>query len=143
MPYKYLEEIATADVAFKAWGATLEELFIAASDATVNIMIENIDSVSNIEKKVLEAEDVTEEFVLFQILQELIFLKDAYQLIMRIEHVSIQKKQNRIIVTCRAYGEVMNPHKHHLALDVKAVTLHQFRVYQTERGWEAKVILDI
>jgi len=30
-----------------------------------------------------------------------------------------------------------------MRVDVKAVTLHRFRVEQTEQGWEALVILEI
>ncbi|MBD0304867.1 MAG: archease, partial [Tolypothrix sp. T3-bin4] len=33
MPYEFLDDVATADIAFRAWGKDLEELFIAAGDA--------------------------------------------------------------------------------------------------------------
>ena len=45
MTYKYLEEIGTADIAFEAAGRDLPELFTAAADATMNVMIENIDAI--------------------------------------------------------------------------------------------------
>ncbi|MGO9315027.1 MAG: archease [Syntrophobacteraceae bacterium] len=34
MPFEFHDEIATADVAFEAWGQTIEEMFIAAAEAT-------------------------------------------------------------------------------------------------------------
>ncbi|HOV88133.1 MAG TPA: archease, partial [Syntrophobacteraceae bacterium] len=40
MPFRYIEDIATADVAFEAWGETLEDLCVAAADATMNVMVE-------------------------------------------------------------------------------------------------------
>ncbi len=40
-------------------------------------------------------------------------------------------------------GEKIDSGKHDLVVDVKAVTLHRFRVEKTQRGWEAVVILDI
>ena len=43
--YRYLEEIVTADVAFEAWGMTLEELFRVSADAVLNVMIEDIETV--------------------------------------------------------------------------------------------------
>ena len=43
MPYTYLEEIAIADIAFRATGKTEEEVFAAAADATVNVMVEDLD----------------------------------------------------------------------------------------------------
>ena len=47
MPYQFLEHIAIADAAFQAWGETVEEMFIAASDAIINIMVDNLDAVSS------------------------------------------------------------------------------------------------
>ena len=34
MPFEFHDEIATTDVAFEAWGQTIEEMFIAAAEAT-------------------------------------------------------------------------------------------------------------
>ena len=51
-PYRYLEEIATADVAFEAWGATREEAFLAAADATLNTMVEEIGTVAPRERRI-------------------------------------------------------------------------------------------
>lgn len=45
MSYEFLEDIAIADIAFQAWGKDLEELFKAAGDATINTMIDNLDSI--------------------------------------------------------------------------------------------------
>ncbi len=38
MPFRFLEEIATADVAFEAWGDTLQELFISSAAALLGTM---------------------------------------------------------------------------------------------------------
>ena len=143
MPYRYLEEVATADVAFEAWGEYLEDAFIAAADATVNLMVENLDSICRVEERELEAEDAAEDLLLFQVLQELIFLKDAYQLLMRIDSVDIRRESDRIKFTCKAYGELIDPQKHGLAVDVKAVTFHNLSLKKTSQGWRAHVVLDI
>ncbi|MBI4793908.1 MAG: archease, partial [Deltaproteobacteria bacterium] len=37
MPFEYLDDVATSDVAFQAWGETVEELFVAAADAVMNV----------------------------------------------------------------------------------------------------------
>ncbi|MGL5193766.1 MAG: archease, partial [Chroococcales cyanobacterium] len=39
MPYEFLEDVATADIAFVAQGKDLEAVFMAAGNATVNAMI--------------------------------------------------------------------------------------------------------
>ena len=39
MPYRYLEEIGTADIAFEATGRDLLELFSDAADATTTLTV--------------------------------------------------------------------------------------------------------
>ncbi|NTU48413.1 MAG: archease, partial [Syntrophobacteraceae bacterium] len=45
MPYEFLDDIATADVAFQAWGKTLEEMFVSACEATINVMVSDLASI--------------------------------------------------------------------------------------------------
>src|SRR5437764_8152976 len=45
MPYKYLDDVGTADIAVEATGRDLAELFRDAADATVNVMIDNVDGI--------------------------------------------------------------------------------------------------
>jgi len=57
--------------------------------------------------------------------------------------VTIEKESDHLVLTGEAYGEKIDPSKHELIVDVKAVTLHRFGVTQIEEGWIASVILDI
>ena len=57
--------------------------------------------------------------------------------------VEILKDKDIYHLTAEATGEKLNPLRHELLVDVKAVTLHRFTVKQTPEGWEATVILDI
>jgi len=54
MPYHYLEEIGTADIAFEATGRDLAELFRDAADATTNVMIDNIEAIQPRKTRQLE-----------------------------------------------------------------------------------------
>jgi protein archease len=143
MPYRYLEDIATSDAAFEAWGTTLEEVFVAAADATMNVMVEPLSSIADLQRRPITVADNDLDMLLFALLQELIFLKDAEQLLLRLRTVRIEKPKGIYRLTAEAYGEKLNPQKHELPVDVKAVTLHRFRLEQTQHGWEATVILDI
>jgi SHS2 domain-containing protein len=40
-------------------------------------------------------------------------------------------------------GEQLDDTRHQQRADVKAVTLHGFSVLKCDRGWKAKVLLDI
>lgn len=143
MPFEYLDDIATADVAFKAWGKTAEELFIAASDAVMNVMVENLESIERRERRRLDLEADALEMLLFALLQEIIFYKDADQLLLRIAEVHIHRHNDHFDLVAEAFGEKIDPAKHDLIVDVKAVTFHRYRVEETSHGWEAMVILDI
>jgi len=143
MPYQYLDDIAPADVAFKASGETIEEMFIAAGDATMNVMVEDLETISSDVQRTVNVREETLEMLLFHVLQELIYYKDARQLLLRFKKVQILNQGHDYMFSGEAYGEELNPEKHRLSTDVKAVTLHRFEVTETQKGMEATVILDV
>lgn len=143
MPYTYLEEIGTADIAFEATGCDLPELFSDAADATTNVMIDNIDAIQPVETRQIELSNEKLDMLLFDLLQELIFFKDAERLLLRIREVQIAERDEHYFVKATAEGELLDAERHHQRADVKAVTLHDFSVERTEGGWKARVLLDI
>jgi protein archease len=143
MPYKYLEEIGTADIAFEATGRHLPELFSEAADATTNVMIDNIEAIQPRQTRQIELSNDKLDMLLFDLLQELIFLKDAERLLLRIREVQIDDRAEMYLVKATAEGETLDVERHHQRADVKAVTLHDFSVKRTEGGWKARVLLDI
>ncbi|MBW2146787.1 MAG: archease [Deltaproteobacteria bacterium] len=143
MPYHYLEDVATADVAFEARGETLEELFTAAVDATTNVMVRNLSGVrERVEKSIRVSSDAL-DLLLVELLQEVIYWKDVERLLLRVKDIILHEDNGRYSLEARAVGEELDPARHELIVDVKAVTLHRLKVEKTERGWEAAVILDI
>jgi SHS2 domain-containing protein len=143
MPYEFLDEMATADIAFCAWGETLEETFVAAATAVVQVMVENLDAIRPCQERRIMVEHEALDLLLFNFLQEPVYYKDAEQLLLVVAQVEIAMHEGRYRLTATARGERLDPDRHHLRVDVKAVTLHRFRLQQRERGWEALVILDI
>ena len=143
MPYKYLEEIGIADIAFEATGRDLPELFRDAADATLNVMIDNIDAIQPVETRQIELSNYKLDMLLFDFLQELIFLKDAERLLLRIREVQIAERDENYFVKATAEGELLDAERHHQRADVKAVTLHDFSVEQIDCQWKARVLLDI
>jgi SHS2 domain-containing protein len=143
MPYEYLDDIATSDAAFRAWGETVEELFVAAAEATMNVMVGELETISPEQLREIRVESDAVDMLLFELLQELIFYKDAQRLLLRISDLQIKEEGDQFFLSADAHGEELNMEKHDLVVDVKAVTLHRYRVEQTPQGWEAMVILDI
>jgi SHS2 domain-containing protein len=140
--YRFREDVAIADVAFEAWGATLEELFVAAADATTSTMAE-AGTVGDRERRPIRLEEEQADLLLLRLLEEIIYLKDAAGLIVRVPWVRIHRRDGRFVLEAEARGEPLDPLRHRLRADVKAVTLHRLRVEQTAEGWEAFVVLDV
>jgi SHS2 domain-containing protein len=143
MPYEFVDELTVADIAFRAWGHDLEETFVAAADAVMNAMVENLDAIQPRATRTLRVEHEALDMLLFNFLQELIYYKDAEQLLLRVPQVRIADDRQPYTLDATAVGEPIDPNRHRMRVDVKAVTLHHFALIQTERGWEATVILDI
>ena len=142
-PYRYLEGIATADVAFEAWGATPEETFLAAADATLNTMVEKIGTVAPREGRVFSLVADSLDLLLFELLQEVVYHKDAYRLLLRVRDLRIEETGSGYRLHAEAVGETIDPGRHSLLADVKAVTLHRLSVEKTASGWRAVVVLDV
>jgi SHS2 domain-containing protein len=143
MPYEYLEEIGTADIAFEASGRDLSELFSEAADATTNVMIDNIEAIQPRATRQIELSNDKLDMLLFDLLQELIFLKDAERLLLRMRDIQVEERDENYFLSAMAEGEPLDAERHHQRADVKAVTLHDFSVERTNGGWKATVLLDI
>jgi SHS2 domain-containing protein len=143
MPYAYADDIAIADLAFRAWGQTVEETFIAAAEATMHAMVEDLATIAPREQRTFELHDEQLDLLLLQFLQELLFYKDAQRLMLRVHAVQITAQDQGFTLQARAAGEALDPAKHALGADVKGVTLHRLQVVQTPNGWAATVILDV
>ncbi len=143
MSYEFLEDVAIADIAFRAWGKDLEELFLTAGDATINVMIDNLDSIEPKETRTFSLENEALDLLLFNFIGELIYYKDSEQLLLRAQQVQIEDKNGLQQLSAVARGETLDPNRHQQRVDVKAVTLHRFQLEKTNDGWTAIVILDI
>lgn len=143
MSYEFLEDIAIADIAFQAWGKTLEELFIAAGDATINAMIDNLEAIALKETRTFSLENDELDMLLFNFLQEFVYYKDSELLLLRAQQIHIEEKNSEYHLTAVTQGERLDRDRHEERVDVKAVTLHRFQLEKTEDGWTAMVILDI
>lgn len=143
MPFTYRGDIAHADVAFDAWAPTLEELFREAAQATMAVMVENLEQLRRTEILELKLEQENEEMLLFDFLNELIFYKDARRLILLPAELEISRSGGGVTMLATVTGEEIDVTRHHLSTDVKAVTMLRYKVEQVPDGWRATVVLDV
>ena len=140
MTFKFIDH--TADVAFKAKGKTIEELFESCALATEQTMVKDLKTVKHKTKKQIKLKAKNPEELLFNFLQELIFLKDAKLLLFSKFKIKI-KQDKELVLNAEIYGEKLNPKKHELLVDVKAVTYHFYKVEKVKNYWKAFIILDV
>ena len=137
--YKFFDH--TADVLFEAYGNNLSELFENAALASQETQAD----LKNIKQKIIKKINLKNESIemlLFDFLQELIYLKDKDKLLFSKFKVDI-KKNKEYTLKAEALGEKINMKKHELKVDVKAVTLHNYYVKKIKNKWKTRIILDI
>jgi SHS2 domain-containing protein len=142
MGYRYLDDIAIADVAFHADGATLEELFAAAADALTGVMIDDLSTLAPEEAISVELTAPEPDLLLFAFLNEIVYLKDARKFLARPRSITIKLGAPCLLKSILA-GEKISADKQNLGTDVKAVTMHRFELKETKDGWEAMVVVDV
>ena len=141
MPFRYLEELSSADAAFEASGSTLEEVFRDSAMATFEVMADT-KTIKPLLRRDILVENHDVDGLLIDWLSELVFLKDSESLLFSVFEVSIRKNDVYVLKGV-AKGEKIDRDKHNLRSDVKAVTYHLLEVKKTEDKWVARVVLDI
>lgn len=142
MTYQYLDDATTADVAFEAYAESLEELLVAAWDATIQLMVDSPPRLGTGESRRISVENDDPEMLLFDLLGELLYYKDAEGVLLNLHDGALEEIGSLYRFQAVARGARIDPERQDLGVDIKAVTLHQFKVRKIEDGWEARVVLD-
>jgi SHS2 domain-containing protein len=128
-----------ADIGFRAYGASVEELFANCARALVSIILDP-SNIRSAQKVLLSAEGSDYESLLVNWLNEVLYYVDGKRIALGAFDIS-QLTETRI--ECIGTGEPRDPRKHPPRLGVKAVTYHQLKVRRTENGWIAEVYVDV
>src|SRR3989344_2809229 len=97
MKFKYLENVAIADIAFEAYGKTLNEVFENSAYAFFDMTC-NPKTVKQKIIKIIKVKAENEKDLLYNFLSELIFLKDSKQLIFSKVKVIIKNNKLKAII---------------------------------------------
>ena len=135
-------EGAVADLSFVARGATPEAAFAAAAEALLAATVEDPASVREDVTRTLRLEEPDLELLLLRFLNELVWLRDAEGLLLHPRVIRLAR-DGRARLAAELAGEPIERGRHALASDVKAATAHGLALQPTQRGWEARVTLDV
>lgn len=129
----------TADLGLRVQAADLNTLFAEAAEALFSAIVEDVASVRTSHSITVSLTPDEREFLLFDWLKTLLFQFDAEHMLFRRFEVSVG--DHGLLGT--AWGEPLDPERHVLSHEVKAITYHELKVEQTPDGWLAEVIVDI
>jgi SHS2 domain-containing protein len=141
--YEFFDK--TADAKFKAYGYTLDEVFSHALEAMTSIMFKIEDIVDyefDMEKREISVEGTNLETLLYNFLEEGIFLLSAESFIGLVEKIGIKQLDEGYQLKAILKGtQSLNFES---TGEVKAVTYNEMHVKQNPSGlWECQVVVDL
>jgi SHS2 domain-containing protein len=139
MGYRYLEEGPAADLTVEAWGETLEEAYANIALAMFNA-ITPLEGVEIKTVTTIEAEGDDLESLLFNFLDELLYVNDVDHLIFKELSLSLDMGGMRIRAECG--GEEFELGRHEQGIAVKAVTFHLMLIERAGDAWLVRVVFD-
>jgi SHS2 domain-containing protein len=129
----------TADLAISATAGSLEGLFATAASGLFSLLADP-ESIRPVAKRTVTAEAGDLVGLLIAFLNELLFLHESEDWLMASATITALSS---LRVEAVIAGEPIDRRRHHIQHHVKAVTYHRANVHQTDRGWEATVIVDV
>jgi SHS2 domain-containing protein len=140
--FRFLEEIALADIAFEAEGESVEEVFRGATQALLESMA-NPATVSREWERAIERTDVDPSALLFDWLSEVVYWKDAAGVVFREAPLTLMREGDVWLLRARLIGAPVDLQTQELHADVKGVTKHRYELKQTGGCWKVNVVLDV
>ncbi len=139
--FEFVEGV-TADATFVARGATPGALFASAAEALLAATVEQPAGVDARERFPISLEEPDLELLLLRFLSELVFLRDARRLLLRAGKLEIATN-GAAHIRGELVGEHIDPARHRLTHDVKAVTPYGLAIERDGTGYQVRVTLDV
>jgi SHS2 domain-containing protein len=129
----------TADLGLRVTAADLPTLFAEAGTGLASMIVANLDVVRLVEQQTIDLQGTERDYLVFDWLSELLYLYETQHLVLRAFEVQLTDSG----LSAVARGEKLDPDRHVLDHEVKAITYHQLKLEQTNGGWLLEVIVDI
>ena len=129
----------TADLGLRARAADLDTLFVEAARALFSAIVEDLGAIRPERKIDVRLESDERELLFFDWLNELLYQCETKHLVFGRFEVHLGDAG----LVGAAWGELLDPARHGVGHEVKAITYHGLKVEQTKDGWLAEVIVDI
>lgn len=128
----------TADVAVEATAETLDGVFAAVADGMAAFQCDDIPGTG--ERFTFEERSESQEALLFDFLDRVIYERDVRNVLPTDHDVTIERDNGEWVLAGSARGV---PLSDVVAREIKAVTYSQMELNETPAGWHAYVVFDV
>jgi len=141
--FRFVDDIALADLAFEVNGDTLQDVFQGATDAMIEALA-NPETIGSTWQEAIDLEDADPGALLFDWLSELVYWKDAAGVVFSRSEVMVAQAEDSLWkLKARVHGDPVKVASQELRADVKGVTKHLYRLAHEDGRWTARVVLDV
>jgi SHS2 domain-containing protein len=142
MAFRFVDDVATADCAVEIEAETLPGLFVDAAKSLTACMIDPT-TVRPEQSWTVELSEDGLRSLLYAWLSELVFIRDSENVLFSDFEVSSLKTDGKCSLSAVAKGEKIDHDRHDIAVEVKAVTMHMFKIEKEGNIWKAFVVYDL
>lgn len=142
MTVTFLDDEAIADIAYKVKASSLNILFREAAEVLFNLQTD-IELLSDELTFEIDIHANTAERLLHELLDEIIFLKDAELFFPKSISINIIEKDNIWTVKGEFKGCTFDLDKHLQGNDIKSITWHDFSLTKIGEEWDSYILIDI
>lgn len=136
----------TADVGLFVRGKDRKDLFETAARGMISILLD-AGSISGQEQRIIEVEGFDDEELLLNWLREILYSVESEGLVYSriiVEEASPRLKKSGLYrLKGRLEGEKLNPARHGICTEIKAITRHGMAIQKRDHGWELTLFFDV
>jgi SHS2 domain-containing protein len=134
---RYLDH--PSDIGIEAHGSTCAEAFGRAAAALIALLLDP-STVEATDHRAVSVHATDVEQLLIRWLSEILYLYDGRGYVAKEFRIAVCTPTH---LEATILGEPVQPERHTMRMDIKAVTYHQLAVWQDGQGWGVRVFLDI
>lgn len=140
--FRFLENIALADIAFEAEGDSIEELFRGCTQALIETMADPRTVAASWERRIIKM-DASLDDLLVEWLSEIVYWKDAAGVVFREAPLRLTREDDGWKLEASLIGAAVDHAVQTLRNDVKGITRHLYSLGQEGALWKARVVVDV
>jgi SHS2 domain-containing protein len=132
----------TADLGIRVRNGSLNELFADAARGLFSLLVDNRHPAATTSGVTFQLQADNVEDLLHDWLTELLFTFYGGRLVLTDFQVQVHSASTQKL-TATAQSEPIDPKRHRIEAEIKAITWHALKVEQDREGWQAEVIVDL